>query len=55
MGSTCSTPESKEQKRINSVIDKQIRKDEDDEIGNQKLLLLGTGECGKSTILKQIK
>ncbi|CAB05570.2 Guanine nucleotide-binding protein alpha-15 subunit [Caenorhabditis elegans] len=54
MGSTCSTPESKEQKRINSVIDKQIRKDEDDEIGNQKLLLLGTGECGKSTILKQI-
>uniref|UniRef100_A0A8R1DNZ1 Uncharacterized protein n=1 Tax=Caenorhabditis japonica TaxID=281687 RepID=A0A8R1DNZ1_CAEJA len=54
MGSTCSTPEVKEQKRINSIIDKQLRKDEDNEIGNQKLLLLGTGECGKSTILKQI-
>ncbi|CAI2319756.1 unnamed protein product [Caenorhabditis sp. 36 PRJEB53466] len=54
MGITCSTPEAQEQKRVNAVIDRQLKKDEDNESGNQKLLLLGTGECGKSTILKQI-
>ncbi|CAB3410570.1 unnamed protein product [Caenorhabditis bovis] len=54
MGSMCSTPELLEQQKINTQIERQFRRDEDRELGNQKLLLLGTGEGGKSTILKQI-
>lgn len=55
MGIVCSTAEEAEQKKRNAVIDKEIQKHRDAELGNQKLLLLGTAECGKSTIQKQMR
>ena len=36
-------------------IDIQLAKDKEDEKYNQKILLLGTGESGKSTVVKQVK
>ncbi|CAD6186103.1 unnamed protein product [Caenorhabditis auriculariae] len=50
----CKRPEDAEQARISAQIDRQLRRDANNEIGNQKLILLGTGECGKSTVLKQM-
>ncbi|CAJ0963857.1 unnamed protein product, partial [Mesorhabditis belari] len=55
MGAVCAAPEVKEQISMNRKIEKMMRKQQEDELGNQKLLLLGTGECGKSTILKQMQ
>ncbi|TKR62091.1 hypothetical protein L596_026097 [Steinernema carpocapsae] len=55
MGAVCSSPEVRAALIRDSNISKQLRKDELDEAGNQKLLLLGAGECGKSTILKQMQ
>jgi len=53
MGGCNSTPEEREQKRINNQIEKQLYKDKREQ--SVKILLLGTGESGKSTILKQMK
>uniref|UniRef100_A0A1I7Z696 G-protein alpha subunit n=1 Tax=Steinernema glaseri TaxID=37863 RepID=A0A1I7Z696_9BILA len=55
MGAVCSSPEVRAALIRDTNITKQLRKDELDEAGNQKLLLLGAGECGKSTILKQMQ
>ena len=42
-------------KKPQSAIDIQLAKDKEDEKYNQKILLLGTGESGKSTVVKQVK
>ncbi|KAK0426885.1 hypothetical protein QR680_009948 [Steinernema hermaphroditum] len=61
MGAVCSSPEVRAALIRDTNITKQLRKDELEEAGNQKLLLLapsrptGAGECGKSTILKQMQ
>lgn len=51
MGSTCvksSTPEDK-------AIEKKIQQDKKAKLREVKILLLGSGESGKSTIFKQMK
>ncbi|XP_033100919.1 guanine nucleotide-binding protein G(q) subunit alpha-like [Anneissia japonica] len=51
----CMSEEAKEAKRINQEIEKQLRKDKRDSRRELKLLLLGTGESGKSTFIKQMR
>ncbi|XP_075248943.1 guanine nucleotide-binding protein subunit alpha-11-like [Convolutriloba macropyga] len=53
--SCCLSEEAKESKRINAEIEKQLRKDKRDARRELKLLLLGTGESGKSTFIKQMR
>ncbi|KAI8618420.1 guanine nucleotide binding protein, alpha subunit [Chytriomyces sp. MP71] len=62
MGNACSSGNSKEDSMAVAVavqqskeIDKQIKKEEEANLDTAKLLLLGTGETGKSTILKQMR
>ncbi|MFH4982276.1 hypothetical protein AB6A40_008985 [Gnathostoma spinigerum] len=54
MGS-CASRDQKEQKRLNRKIDEQIKRDQSATLRVIKLLLLGAGESGKSTILKQMR
>ncbi|OWF38726.1 guanine nucleotide-binding protein G(q) subunit alpha [Mizuhopecten yessoensis] len=51
----CLSEEAKEQKRINCEIEKELRKAKRDARRELKLLLLGTGESGKSTFIKQMR
>ncbi|KAL7842353.1 hypothetical protein SRHO_G00240420 [Serrasalmus rhombeus] len=55
MMACCLSEEAKESKRINAEIDKQLRRDKRDARKELKLLLLGTGESGKSTFIKQMR
>lgn len=55
MGCCMSSPEDKEGKRINDDINNQIIQEKMRMRSEVKMLLLGAGESGKSTILKQMK
>ncbi|KAI9598380.1 guanine nucleotide binding protein, alpha subunit [Syncephalis fuscata] len=51
----CVSKEELESKRRNEEIENQIRRDKIQQRNEVKMLLLGAGESGKSTILKQMK
>lgn len=51
MGCVASTEEEKKSKEL----DRKLKEDGEKASRDIKLLLLGAGECGKSTILKQMK
>ncbi|TNM89669.1 guanine nucleotide-binding protein subunit alpha-14-like isoform X2 [Takifugu flavidus] len=55
MAGCCASAEDRENQRINEEIEKQLRKDKKDSRRELKLLLLGTGESGKSTFIKQMR
>nr|AGJ70285.1 G protein subunit alpha q [Terebratalia transversa] len=55
MALCCASQETKEQRRINQEIERQLKKDKRDARRELKLLLLGTGESGKSTFIKQMR
>ena len=44
--------EDRENRRINSIIEKQIQKDRRESKKQYKILLLGAGESGKSTFIR---
>ncbi|XP_054457953.1 guanine nucleotide-binding protein G(q) subunit alpha-like [Anoplopoma fimbria] len=51
----CLSQEAKEARRINDEIERQLRREERESRWEYKLLLLGTGESGKSTFIKQMR
>uniref|UniRef100_A0A3Q4GVA4 GNAS complex locus n=1 Tax=Neolamprologus brichardi TaxID=32507 RepID=A0A3Q4GVA4_NEOBR len=55
MAGCCVSAEERENQRINEEIEKQLRRDKEDSRRELKLLLLGTGESGKSTFIKQMR
>ncbi|XP_034048295.1 guanine nucleotide-binding protein subunit alpha-14-like [Thalassophryne amazonica] len=55
MDGCCLSPEEAESLRIHNAIEKQLRRDKRDSYRQLKLLLLGTGESGKSTFIKQMR
>ncbi|KAM4706847.1 guanine nucleotide-binding protein subunit alpha-14 [Discoglossus pictus] len=55
MAGCCLSAEQKEAQRINAEIEKQLGRDKRNARKELKLLLLGTGESGKSTFIKQMR
>ena len=55
MPDCCVSEEDREQRKINAEIERQLKKDKRDARRELKLLLLGTGESGKSTFIKQMR
>ncbi|XP_064153135.1 guanine nucleotide-binding protein subunit alpha-14-like [Anguilla rostrata] len=55
MACCCLSAEDRENKRINEEIERRLRQDKKDSRRELKLLLLGTGESGKSTFIKQMR
>ncbi|XP_075242365.1 guanine nucleotide-binding protein G(o) subunit alpha-like isoform X1 [Convolutriloba macropyga] len=55
MGASLCCPPADEETRINNQIDMQLKHDAKLTESEEKLLLLGAGECGKSTVVKQMK
>ncbi|XP_065140609.1 guanine nucleotide-binding protein G(q) subunit alpha [Paramisgurnus dabryanus] len=55
MMACCLSEEAKEARRINDEIERKLRRDKKDARRELKLLLLGTGESGKSTFIKQMR
>ncbi|XP_066567207.1 guanine nucleotide-binding protein subunit alpha-14 [Amia ocellicauda] len=55
MAGCCLSAEDRECQRINQEIERQLRRDKKDARRELKLLLLGTGESGKSTFIKQMR
>lgn len=55
MEECCLSTEEVERLRIHREIEKQLRRDKRDSHRELKLLLLGTGESGKSTFIKQMR
>ncbi|XP_037615072.1 guanine nucleotide-binding protein subunit alpha-11-like [Sebastes umbrosus] len=51
----CLGPEAEEARRINDMIERQLRRDGKASLREFKLLLLGTGGSGKSTFIKQMR
>lgn len=55
MEGCCLTPEEQEAQRISREIERQLQRDKNKLKRELKLLLLGTGESGKSTFIKQMR
>ncbi|XP_076140438.1 guanine nucleotide-binding protein subunit alpha-14-like [Alosa pseudoharengus] len=51
----CLSDEDRERVRIHKAIERQLNRDKRDATRELKLLLLGTGESGKSTFIKQMR
>lgn len=55
MAGRCLSADEKESQRISAEIERQLRRDKRDARRELKPLLLGTGESGKSTFIKQMR